>query len=103
MLKLKKITGQVKKKTRPSGRVIRINQNKLNMAMNPTETNTAIAVGIKQPPPVTILPIFLWRPDFVKGIPVALLIFRFALVTPMALFQENPPLFAKPIIPRQRF
>lgn len=34
---------------------------------------------------------FRFRPAFVVGIPVALAIFRFALVIPNARFQLNPP------------
>jgi hypothetical protein len=48
---------------------------------------------IKQPPPVIAWPIFLCRPDFVKGIPVLREIFCFAFVIPTALFHEKPPLF----------
>lgn len=47
-----------------------------------------------QHPPVTIFPIFLCRPDFVNGMPVARDIFDFTLVTPRARFIENPPRFA---------
>ena len=48
---------------------------------------------IKQPPPVIAWPIFLCRPDFVKGIPVLREIFCFAFAIPTALFHEKPPLF----------
>lgn len=37
-------------------------------------------------PPVTAFIAFLFRPDFVVGIPVALAILRFALVTPSKVF-----------------
>ena len=43
-------------------------------------------------PPVTIFPIFLCLPDFVSGMPVFLEIFCFALVIPVARFQESPHL-----------
>jgi hypothetical protein len=45
------------------------------------------------PPPVTIRPIFLWRPDRVRGMPVALEIRLLALETPVSRFQEKPPPF----------
>lgn len=43
-------------------------------------------------PPVTILPIFLCRPDLVRGMPVLRDTFRFALVIPNNLFHEKPAL-----------
>ena len=57
------------------------------------------SVVIAQPPPVTILPTFLCLPLFVSGIPVVLDTFDFALVIPVALFQENPPLFITYLFP----
>lgn len=56
-------------------------------------------VGIKQHPPVTAFPTLRCLPDFVKGTPVALLIFLFAFVIPVARFQENPPRFAIVLTP----
>ena len=41
----------------------------------------------KHPPPVIAFPIFLCLPAFVRGMPVAWLILRFALVMPNARFQ----------------
>lgn len=41
-------------------------------------------------------PIFLWRPDLVKGTPIFLLILALACEIPKNLFQENPPLFILP-------
>ena len=45
----------------------------------------------RHPPPVTIFPIFRWRPLFVSGIPVEREMFDFILVIPSARFQEKPP------------
>ena len=56
-----------------------------------------------QHPPVTIFPIFLCRPVFVNGIPVAREIFDLALVTPRARFIEKPPRFAMLDLPHQFF
>lgn len=60
-------------------------------AINPAAAS--IRIGSRQPPPVTILPTLRCRPLFVSGIPVALEILDLARVTPIARFQENPPLF----------
>lgn len=48
---------------------------------------------VKQPPPVTIFPIFRCLPLFVKGTPVFLAILDLAAEIPESLFIENPPLF----------
>jgi hypothetical protein len=54
-----------------------------------------INIGIKHPPPVTILPIFLCLPDFVNGIPICLDSLDLAADKPEARFHEKPPLFIK--------
>lgn len=41
----------------------------------------------------TKAPIFLWRPDLLKGIPIFLEILALKAEIPTNLFQENPPLF----------
>jgi hypothetical protein len=46
---------------------------------------------IEQPPPVTIFPIFLCLPLFVRGIPIDRDNLDLARVIPTALFQEKPP------------
>jgi hypothetical protein len=59
------------------------------MTLNPTaKIRTAKAAGAKQHPPVIALLAFLFRPDFVVGMPVAFEIERFAFVTPSAVFKD---------------
>lgn len=50
-------------------------------------------ISTAHPPPVTIRPIFLSRPLFVKGTPVNLEIRDWVAEILRNLFQENPPLF----------
>lgn len=50
-------------------------------------------VGNIQLPPVTILPIFLSLPLFVKGIPIFLEIPDLNAEIPTSLFHEKPPKF----------
>jgi len=59
----------------------------------PAAINEKQITGIKHPPPVTSLPTFLWRPDFVVGIPVIRAKLLLALDMPTKRFHENPPLF----------
>ena len=47
----------------------------------------------RQPPPVTILPIFLSRPLLVSGMPMVREILDFAAEIPKNRFQEKPPKF----------
>ena len=52
-----------------------------------------IRITTMQPPPVTILPIFLCLPLLVNGIPMDREILDFVLEIPINRFHENPPLF----------
>jgi hypothetical protein len=51
------------------------------------------ATIVTEQPFETILPIFCCLPLLVNGIPIFREMFDFALDIPVALFQENPPLF----------
>jgi hypothetical protein len=51
------------------------------------------ATNIPKQPLETILPIFCCLPLLVNGIPIFREMFDFAVDIPVALFQENPPLF----------
>lgn len=64
------------------------------MIMIKATINKTDKVEIMHPPPVTAFPIFLCRPGLVIGIPVFLEMLCLAFVTPVARFQEKPPLFA---------
>jgi hypothetical protein len=54
-------------------------------------------------PPPALFPSLRWRPDLLRGIPVAREILCFCRVIPVTRFQENPPRFAiaPPRIARQ--
>jgi len=53
----------------------------------------------RQPPPVTILPIFLSRPLLVSGMPIEREILDLTAEIPKNLFQENPPRFILFLLP----
>ncbi len=50
-------------------------------------------IMIRQPPPVTILPILRSRPLFVSGMPIVREIRDLAAEIPTNRFHENPPKF----------
>ena len=58
-----------------------------------TGITTQKAAMIRQPPPVTILPIFLSRPLLVSGMPIEREILDLAAEIPKNHFHENPPRF----------